>query len=245
MSIHSVSSHGLFQAYSANKTEKTDVPGNFSRLLAAAQTPSGGAAQAEAPGKKVPAPVQAAAVDAVVGSDAGSIALDFDDYFTPKPFVDLDKLPLLLPSAKTIDALAAHAGPKFRDFLAAHAIPAAPSEITYDTEGKIQFPEGYAHADALRAALEDDPALDRELRTLNAIISAFAGMQESAAFSQEYSAASTAAEAAAVVQKYSYLFSNSQRYAAIALEFLPDGTLSPTADGKPYNPQTYRQNILA
>lgn len=164
--------------------------------------------------------------------DMTEAGLDIADYFTPRPGAAL--APLLLPTSANIDALATHAAQAFKQFLADHDIPAAPSTISYASDGTMQLPNDYPHADALRQALADDPAMERELRTLNALTSHFAAMKPSLAFSQEYTAAQSSTSVDAVLARYSYLFSSHRQSANTALAFSPDGTLTPMADGKPY-----------
>ncbi|MCX7172942.1 MAG: hypothetical protein NT159_03220 [Proteobacteria bacterium] len=73
----------------------------------------------------------------------------------------------------------------------------------------------------------------RELSTVNALASHVAEMKKLAPFQQEYAAATTQAEADAIVAKYSYLFSGAHHHDTIALQFSANGSLSLTADGKP------------
>ncbi len=163
------------------------------------------------------------------------MALNIDNYFTPPSKTSglgLSLPPLLLPSQRNIDALTSHISATFPQFLAQNKIPSAPSSITYDSEGKMQLPPDYAYASEFKQALANNPTMERELRTVNALTSNLVEMKKSIPFQQEYAAA-TQAEADAVVAKYSRLFSGNRHYDTIALHFTASGKLSLSADGKP------------
>ena len=164
------------------------------------------------------------------------MALNIDNYFTPPSSTSgsgLSLPPLLLPSQRNIDALTSHISATFPQFLAQNKIPSAPSSITYDSEGKMQLPPDYAYASEFKQALANNPTMERELRTVNALASHLVEMKKSIAFQREYAAAATQADADAVVAKYSHLFSGSRHYDTIALHFTASGKLSLSADGKP------------
>lgn len=97
----------------------------------------------------------------------------------------------------------------------------------------MQLPGDYPYAEQFKQALADNPAIERELRTVHALTSTLAEMEKSLPFLQEYAAA-TPAETAAVVQKYSYLFSPNRRETEVALHFSASGKLSFSADGQAY-----------
>lgn len=203
--------------------------GTFANLLAATTAPANTAA-ANAAAKTAIGPA-----NPVLDTAAGPQETDIDAYFTPKtaPGARLSFPPLLVPTARNIDTLSAHASAKLAQLLADNGIPSAPAEITYGPDGKINLPADYPYADRLKQALAEDPATDRTLRTVNALASHYVGLQESAAFSEEYAAAASQAEMDAILAKYSNLFSTHRRYADIALRFAPDGSLSVTANDKP------------
>lgn len=170
---------------------------------------------------------------AVFDTDQGSQSLDIDAYFTPPAGGYLTLLPpLLLPSQRNIDALSSHISSAFPKFLAENGIPSAPASITYDSAGKMQLPADYPYAEKLKQALEGNPAMERELRTVNALASHMVEINKSIPFQQEYAAASSQAEVDAVVAKYAHLFSGNRISSAIALEFSASGRLTVTADGK-------------
>ncbi|MDK9724034.1 MAG: hypothetical protein OEL88_04030 [Sterolibacteriaceae bacterium MAG5] len=169
---------------------------------------------------------------AVYDTDQGAKSLDIDAYFTPPAGGYLTLPPLLLPSQRNIDALSSHISSALPQVLAENGIPSAPASIAYDDQGKMQLPADYPHADKFRQALEKNPALDRELRTVNALASHRVEIGKSMSFQQEYAAASSAAEAAAVVARHAHLFSGGRLASSIALEFSAGGRLTVTADGK-------------
>lgn len=176
-----------------------------------------------------------ASTTAAFDTSKGTQELDIDAYFTPpgSQGVNLDNVPLLLPSQRNIDALSSHISASLPGFLAENNIPSPPASITYDSEGRMQLPADYPYAAAFEQALKNAPALDRELRTVNALTSHLVEMKKSMPFHEAYAAAGSQAEIDAVIAKYSYLFSNNRQADAIALHFSKDGALSLTANGKP------------
>jgi len=218
-------------------------------MLAEAQTATSTAAQSAAQTVAVASNSPPASTAVPLDTDKGKLSIDIEDYFTPKPGINFDNPatcpPLLLPSPANIDALSNHASARFQQLLADNQIPSAPATITYDNAGHMQLPADYAYADQLRQALSKSPTLERELSTINALTSHYSAMQDSIAFSEEYSAAKSQAAADAVVAKYSYLFSGHRHEAQIALAFSPDGTIHPTADGQPYHSAINNRNVVA
>lgn len=173
---------------------------------------------------------------AVFDTSQGTKTLNIDDYFTPHANTggSLTTLPpLLLPTQKNIDALTKHISAAFPQFLAQNHIPYPPSSVTYDNQGKIQLPADYPYAAEFKQALDNNPTLARELSAVSALTSHLVEMRKSIPFQQEYAAATTQAEADAVIAKYRYLFSGNRHYDSIALHFSTSGSLSLTADGKP------------
>ena len=176
----------------------------------------------------------AGAATASYDTDQGTQELDIDAYFTPPAGGYLGALPpLLLPTRNNIDALSQHISAAMPQFLAKHGIPSAPASVGYDNQGQIQLPADYPYAEKFKQALADEPAMAREMSTVNALTSHMMAMEKSLAFQQEYAAASTKAEIDAVVAKYGELLSGHQRPATIALHFSATGGMSLTADGKP------------
>lgn len=145
----------------------------------------------------------------------------------------LSELPsLLLPSAENITAISEHVSLRFKEMLADYNIPSSPETITYNNEGKMILPSDYEYADELKQALKENPGIERELSTVNALTSHYVEMQKARPFHEEYAAAQSQAQIDAVVDKYSYLFNGNRKNSSIALSFSQDGTLSLMADGK-------------
>lgn len=165
----------------------------------------------------------------------GTMELDIEPYFAPPASqgVNLNSVPLLLPNQKNIDALSGYITAHMPAFLADNGIPTAPASITYDTMGKIQLPANYPHAAKFKQALENNPAMERALRTTSALTSHMVEINKSIPFQREYAAATSQAEIEAVIAKYHYLFSANRHYGTIALNFTADGILSLSHDGKP------------
>lgn len=176
---------------------------------------------------------------AVFDTDQGSKNVNIDDYFSTggstneAPFLLQELPPLLLPTKSNIETLTNHISTTFSQFLSTNNIPSAPSSITYDREGQIQLPSDYAYAPELEQALADNPKMARELQTVHALSSHFVEMRKSYSFQQEYAATKTEAAGKAVVDKYSYLFTDNRDYSTIALYFKENGSLSISVDGKP------------
>ncbi len=170
-------------------------------------------------------------------TNKGNVNADLDALFSDVPPTTGKRLlsdlpPLLFPTAENIEAITEHVSARFQEMLAQYGIPSAPSEITYDQEGRMRLPADYPYAEELKAALDENPGLARELSTLSAMSSQFAELQKRVPFHEEYEQASTKAEAEQIVRKYSHLFQDTQSYSRIALVFSDSGELAVTADGK-------------
>ena len=72
----------------------------------------------------------------------GATEINLDTYFTPpgSQGVDIDTVPLLMPTQQNIAALAKDVSAKMPGFLSAHGIPSAPASVTYDNMGQMQLP---------------------------------------------------------------------------------------------------------
>ncbi len=171
---------------------------------------------------------------AIFDTNKGTMELDIESYFTApgSQVVDLDSIPLLMPDQKNIEALSNYISSHMAGFLADNGIPGPPANISYDSRGQIQLPEDYAYAAEFKQALEDNPVMERVLRTTSALSSTLVEMNKSIPFRREYAAATSQAQINAVVAKYSYLFSPNRSYDSIALNFTAEGTLSITHNGK-------------
>lgn len=146
-------------------------------------------------------------------TNQGKKGINLDEYFNPTPRagpVDISEVPLIFPTAENINALTKHAESKFKNLLYSYGIPEGPSEISFDREGKIQLPDDYAYKDELKQALEENPAMTRELSTIAALTSHYVGMQAASKGNQMGG------------------------YAKITLDFDADGKLKVSANAKPY-----------
>lgn len=172
--------------------------------------------------------------DAVYPMDTnkGKTDIDLNSYFEPQSGpVDLDSIPLLMPTASNIETLQNHISSVMPDFLSEYGIPEAPSSIQYDMEGKIVLPADYPYSEEFKDALEQEPQLAKQLQTVNALASHYAAMQESLPFHEAASQAESQAELDAIIEQFSYLFDDNRRYPEITLQFSKEGSLSVQGDG--------------
>lgn len=147
------------------------------RTLFLAQQNGQDTGNATANGTAAPAP--ATFNNLVLNTTHGTQPMDLESLFNPKPTnapLNLDSLPIILPTADNIKALANHAQQAFGDLLSKYNIPEAPREISYDGEGNAVFPDNYPYKEELKQALEDNPVIRRELQTIAALTSHYAGM---------------------------------------------------------------------
>lgn len=166
---------------------------------------------------------------------SGNRDVDLGTFFAPTNVGNADLLSmdnLLLPSQQNVAALQDHVSKVFPEFLAKNGIPEAPESIRYDHEGKMVLPADYPYADKLKSALANEPAMAKELSTVNALSSHVAALAELEPFQQEYDQAKSKAEIDAIIDKYSHLFVDNRTYPAIELNFNKTGQLSVLAEGK-------------
>lgn len=114
-------------------------------------------------------------------TNQGEKALDIEEYFTPKHAVssiDLANTPLLLPSQRNIAILTEHSSNEFKQLLAEYSIPQPPANISYGSAGQLQLPTDYPYQTELTQALDDNPSLANELRSVAALTSHYVGMRQ-------------------------------------------------------------------
>jgi hypothetical protein len=140
--------------------------------------------------------------------------------------------PLLLPDRQNVAALSEQIVEKLQGFMQQNDIPALPSSITFDKEGKLELPADYAYKAQFNQALAANPDIGIELHKVTALTSHMIEVEQRMPFYEEYSAATSKAAVDAVVAKYSYLFSDNPHSPTIALNFSANGELTLTADGK-------------
>lgn len=233
MFVSNAAAAGAFPAAGGRGASASLAGNDFAGVLAATQMASAVVVTAPEAASK---PDGAGDGGVLVDTLAGKQTIDSDDYFTPQPERGANSLhslpPLLLPSAGNVLALSNDASAKLKTILAENNLPAGPAKITFDAFGQIQLPSDYADAERFKQALAAKPAVERELRAVNALAGHLASMQQSLPFIDEYEAAGSQSEANAVAAKYSYLFDNRRPMPKIELDFAPDGKLTVTADGK-------------
>ncbi|MCP4595308.1 hypothetical protein [Neptuniibacter sp.] len=164
----------------------------------------------------------------------GDREYDLDSYFEPKPaheasLLDLDSV--LLPNTQNVSVLQDHLSKIFPEFLSRHDIPEAPETIRYDYAGQVVLPADYPYADQLKQALKEEPAIARELSTVNALASHLAALKELEPYHQEMEKAATKAEIDAVIDKYSHLLSDNRSYPEVELSFIKEGQVTVTSKG--------------
>jgi len=169
-----------------------------------------------------------------MNTSKGYKAFDLDDYFLPPQGNDalksFNSVAFLLPSQDNVDAITEHLSQKMPEFLKDNNIPEAPSTITYDTEGQIQLPADYPYATEFKQALEETPAMARELQTVNALASHVNEMNKLTPFNEEFSQAQSLAEQNLIVKKYQHLLNDNRESDTMILNFDSEGTLSITSD---------------
>ena len=174
------------------------------------------------------------AATAVFNTDKGDIGLDIEEYFSPnaKSFSGgIGSLPpLLLPSGDNINALAKHISSTMPGLMSDYGIPVAPESIQYDTEGQLMLPGDYPYAEEFTQMLDENPSFARELSTVNALSSHYAGMQRAMAFREE-SEGMSESEIAALMDKYTDLFDGQHSAGEFSLGFTADGSLQVSANG--------------
>lgn len=166
--------------------------------------------------------------DNKMDTNQGHIEFNLDEYFSgerkPGP-VNLDEIPLLLPTEHNINRLAAYSEKKFNALLEQYDIPAPPKTIEFDQEGNLVLPKDYSYAEQLKQALRDNPEVEKALHTTTALASHYAGIMEAQPYRDEMSTARNQADRDRIIAKYSYLFDDNRPPKQIILNFLEDGSL--------------------
>jgi hypothetical protein len=174
------------------------------------------------------------AATAVFNTNKGDVELDIEDYFTPnhKTFSGgIDSLPpLMMPTQNNINALAKHISNTLPGLMSNYNIPIAPETIQYDNRGQLVLPNDYPYADEFTQMLDENPALAREMSTVNALSSHLAGIQRAAQF-QEESQGMSDGEIAALMSKYTDLFDGQHSAGDFSLGFSAEGSLQVSVNG--------------
>ncbi|WP_286233516.1 hypothetical protein [Thalassotalea sediminis] len=164
----------------------------------------------------------------VMNTNQGKQNIVLDDYLTPGPqssSVNINDIPLLLPTAHNIDTLSKYTQEQFKDLLSQYNISTPPKTIEFDTEGQLVLPADYPYTAQLKHALSENPNVENALRTTAALASHYAGIMEGQPFRDEMSTARSQADRDRIVEKYSYLFDDDRPAKQIILTFLGDGNL--------------------
>lgn len=154
--------------------------------------------------------------------------INLDEYLTPSPLsgsVNINDMPLLLPTAHNIDTLSKYSEKEFKALLEQYGIPSPPATIEFDTEGQLVLPADYAYSAELKQAFSENPKVENALRTTAALASHYAGIMEGQPFRDEMSIARTQADRERIAEKYSYLFDDNRQGKQIILSFLDDGSM--------------------
>lgn len=161
-------------------------------------------------------------------TNQGHLKINLDNYLSPSPQsgpVNLRDIPLLLPTAHNVDTLSKYSEAKFQNLLEQYNIPEPPTNIEFDSEGKLVLPSDYPYSAELKQAFAQHPDVENALRTTAALASHYAGMMESAAFHDEMLTARNQADQDRIIQKYAHLFDDDRPAAHIVLSFLEDGSM--------------------
>ncbi len=136
---------------------------------------------------------------------------------------------LILPTEENVRRLSQELSPTLRQFFSSNGISTQPPvEFSIASNGQLQINGNREDKDKILQLVKANPKLESQIRTVAAIASHAAAMQESLKFQKEYLASNNPE---AVVAKYSYLFNSSQRTHTTGLRF--DGNaVSITYDGK-------------
>jgi len=154
--------------------------------------------------------------------------MDLDEYFSDKPrtgSVNLEDVPLLLPTAHNVEVLSKYSQEQFKGLLQQYNIPSPPSSIEFDDAGQMVLPDDYPYAAELKQAFEENPQVEKALSTTAAIASHYVGIQEGQPFRDEMSTARSQADRDRIIEKYSYLFDDDRPATRVVLSFLEDGSM--------------------
>ena len=220
-----------------NKAPQQQSGGSFADFLMA-QTKQSSVAPTQKSednfGQEAGQPYQPEPVE--LSTTKGMVTYDLDNYYsgeiTPQEgHVNLDEIPLILPSGENVAKLQAHASDRFKKLLAEYNIPEAPASITYDSHGQMVLPQDYPHKQALQNMLDENPGMARELHDVNALSSHYAAMAAVAPMMDELAAAKSDFEREAIMARHPEFGSGFS--VAIQLQFDKSGNMQIMGDGKP------------
>ena len=216
-----------FQTHSQSVQQANNTTGNasntsttFSQVFASYQSAN---AQSTTPEE-----IKASASFKMNTSKGDQTVINLDEYLTPgvqSTPVNLDDIPLLLPTAHNIDTLSKYSQEQFKDLLAQYDIPSPPATVEFDNHGQVVLPADYAYADQLKQALSENPKVENARRTTTALASHYAGIMEGQPFRDEMSTTRTQTDRDRIIEKYSELFDDNRPGKQIILTFLEDGNM--------------------
>jgi len=163
-----------------------------------------------------------------MNTSKGDKKINLDEYLTPGPQstpVNLNDIPLLLPTAHNIDTLSKYSQEELKGLMERYDIPSPPETIEFDNQGQLVLPEDYPYSAQLKHAFSENPKVENALRTTAALASHYAGIMEGQPFRDEMSTARNQADRDRIVEKYSYLFDDNRPGKQIVLTFLENGSM--------------------
>jgi hypothetical protein len=163
-----------------------------------------------------------------IHTNMGAVQIDFEDHFAEKPAlsVDLNQIPLLLPTEHNVNRLSAFSEKKIKALIDKHNIPEPPATITSDQNGGLVLPDDYAYKKEFELALAEDPITSRAISSTLAVSSLYSQLLERQPLQEELATARNDEDRQRIVNKYGYLFDDDYQEARTVLHFTKDGTMT-------------------
>lgn len=165
----------------------------------------------------------------MMNTNKGNVEVNLDHYFTKKPAaegVNLEDIPLLLPTEHNVNRLAGFTERKVKALLAEYNIPEPPKTVSFDQSGELVLPNDYVFKKEFEQALSDNPETLKAMRTTHALSSHYANMLERQPLIEELGLAKNDEDRERIASKYSYLLGDSREYVDIVLNFTEDATMT-------------------
>ncbi len=150
-----------------------------------------------------------------------------------KENLDLDSVPLILPTLENLYEMKSQLNEKLADLLYASGIESDPPfdiNIDYSTN-RIEVSGDRGDIEEIEQILNDNPEINSMIHTVLAIGSHVINFEESLAFQEEYLESNNPES---VVAKYSHLFDDNRKMHSFSLRF--DGELQALSDGRVWVP---------
>ena len=147
--------------------------------------------------------------------------------------IDLDSVPLILPTLENLYEMESQLNEKLLDLLNASGIESDPPfNINMDySNNKVEVSGDRADIEEIERILNDNPEFKSMLHTALAIGSHVINIEESLAFQKEYLESDNPES---VIAKYSHLFDDNRKMHSFSFRF--DGELQALCDGKVWVP---------